>query len=272
VVAPTFKWSRDNGTVAFVVTEVDGSETPWTVYLQDFGRDSRFSLDIGDWVEIIDRPARPLEDGAAPDLLRVTAVDPIDRSVTLERPLDQGTAGGPPVQGVPPVIAYDSDAIAKRKPILRRWDHSRGVVETRKAGGPSLGTIVIDRQRLPSADPKAPSPAWSNPDDPGTWFELEDGIRVQFQRPAPDVGSVGIFRPGNYWLIPARTASNGTILWTVDENEPNGRAAVPPQGPRHSYAPLAVVVDPASNPGHPENWVIDRRTHINRGNIVTGPS
>jgi len=262
---PTFKWSRDNGMVAFIITEVDGSDTPWTVYLQDFGRDSRFSLDVGDWVEIIDREARPVDGAAASHLLRVTAVDPIDRSVILERPLVNGATG------VPPVIAYDKTAIATKKPILRRWDQRRGAVDSRDDSGTPLGAIPIDRQRLTMNDLKTSKPIWHDPDDGQTWYELEDGVQVQFQRPLPDTSSVAHFRPGDYWLIPARTASNGIILWPKDDADPHQPAAQPPKGPQHHYAPLAVVIDPESDPGKPEDWVIDRRTHINRNNIVTGP-
>jgi len=262
---PTFKWSRDNGMVAFIITKVDGSDTPWTVYLQDFGRDSRFSLDVGDWVEIIDREARPVDGAAASDLLRVTAVDPIDRSVILERPLVNGATG------VPPVIAYDKTAIATKKPILRRWDQRRGAVDSRDDSGTPLGAIPIDRQRLTMNDLKTSKPVWQDPDDGQTWYELEDGVQVQFQRPLPDTSSVAHFRPGDYWLIPARTASNGIILWPKDDADPHQPAAQPPKGPQHHYAPLAVVIDPESDPGKPEDWVIDRRTHINRNNIVIGP-
>jgi len=262
---PTFKWSRDNGMVAFIITEVDGSDTPWTVYLQDFGRDSRFSLDVGDWVEIIDREARPVDGAAASHLLRVTAVDPIDRSVILERPLVNGATG------VPPVIAYDKTAIATKKPILRRWDQRRGAVDSRDDSGTPLGAIPIDRQRLTMNDLKTSKPVWQDPDDGQTWYELEDGVQVQFQRPLPDTSSVAHFRPGDYWLIPARTASNGIILWPKDDADPHQPAAQPPKGPQHHYAPLAVVIDPESDPGKPEDWVIDRRTHINRNNIVIGP-
>jgi hypothetical protein len=58
---------------------------------------------------------------------------------------------------------------------------------------------------------------------PGTAIEIEAGIHVSF-RP-------GSFRPGDYWLVPARTASG-----TIDELDD----AVP-FGVEHHYAKLAVV-------------------------------
>ena len=277
---PTFKWSRDNGAVAFVITEVDGSESPWTITLQDLGRDGRFSLDVGDWVEIV-LPLTKLTDGAdAPDLLRVTAIDPVDRSVTVERPLAQGVAG------VPDRIAFDANQIATQRPLLRRWDQRHGVTDTREKAGSPVGAIPITfaMQRPTAKDSKG----WA--DDPATWFPLEDGIQVQFQRPTPeyptDVPTAtaptnntvnpkvaapagATFRAGDYWLIPARTASNGFILWPETKTDPKEPAAVPPGGVKHHYAPLAVVVDPASPDAKPDGPLLNRRTMINRAVITT---
>ena len=69
---------------------------------------------------------------------------------------------------------------------------------------------------------------------------LESGIAVRF----PEGGQA---RTGDYWLVPARTVrlaygldqQSGTIEWP-----PGGRGDVqqPPAGPRHEYAPLAVLV------------------------------
>jgi hypothetical protein len=65
-------------------------------------------------------------------------------------------------------------------------------------------------------------------------IELADGVEVTFSRvPRPFAG----FRPGDYWLIPTRTA-NGELLWPLDGNTPR---AMPPNGIDHHYAPLAVA-------------------------------
>jgi hypothetical protein len=267
VVTPTFKWSRDNGSVAFVITSVVGSDGPWTVTLQDLGRDDRHTLDIGDWVEIFDAAVVRRDDQPV-DLLKVMSIDPIEQTVDLDRALAD------PNGGLPPVIAYDAAAIAERRPILRRWDQTKGVTDPKPKNGPTpLGTIPIDidRQRPVTKDDGGVL-IW-NPDDADTWFDLEDGIRVQFQRPAIAVDSVGVFAAGDYWLIPARTASNGTILWPRDPKS-NERMAVEPAGPKHHYAPLAIVVDPKSLGSGitPDQCVLNRRPIINRSNIVIAPT
>ena len=57
------------------------------------------------------------------------------------------------------------------------------------------------------------------------WIELEDGVQVQFKE--------GSFRTGDYWLIPARTAT-ADIEWPfIDHQSPNGV--------QHHYAKLGIA-------------------------------
>lgn len=75
-------------------------------------------------------------------------------------------------------------------------------------------------------------------------IQLENGLAVQFYPPSDDVASV--YRPGDYWLIPARVAT-GEIEWALDSAkkdsaEPSERAlAQEARGTKHYYAPLALV-------------------------------
>jgi uncharacterized protein DUF6519 len=66
----------------------------------------------------------------------------------------------------------------------------------------------------------------------GVWIDLEDGVQVQFE----SVGAV--YRTGDYWLIPARTAM-GDVDWP--ESAPGNPRALAPRGVEHHYAPLAYV-------------------------------
>ena len=77
------------------------------------------------------------------------------------------------------------------------------------------------------------------PSDDEEFVPLEGGIKVRF---AGDR-----FNTGDYWLIPARTAT-GEIEWPYDENvNENGHTTKqpllqPPAGIEHHYAPLALVM------------------------------
>lgn len=88
------------------------------------------------------------------------------------------------------------------RPTLRRWDQS-GVV----AGAD--GVVIT-----------------------GEWQALEDGVEVQF--------SAGPFRTGDYWLIPARTAT-GDVEWPPYEIPNRNPVAQPPRGIEHHFSRLAVV-------------------------------
>jgi hypothetical protein len=186
----TFKWSRENGSVALPIRTISGSK----VTLEHMGRDERFGLQVDDWVEIeganfenVDRaPARPL--------LQVTEVNYVDMFVILSGAPDTGDAGR----------------------VLRRWDHKEG---DKHVGGSELrdGAVLI----------KEGTPGKEN------WLTLEDGIQVEFQQdPVPHT-----YRGGDYWLIPARTAT-GDVEWPGPLNAPE---SIPPHGVQHHYAPLALI-------------------------------
>jgi hypothetical protein len=95
----TFKWSRDNGSVIFPVSSIEGT---W-VTLSAMGRDGKLDLHVGDWVETVDDAY--LARGAAGGLLQVAEVDVAGRRVRLsaEPGLDVGR-------------------LSDRHPYLRRWD------------------------------------------------------------------------------------------------------------------------------------------------------
>jgi hypothetical protein len=185
---PTFKWSRENGSVVFpIVQPVVGN----TVALGHLGRDERFGLKEGDWVEMLDDDY-VLQNRAEP-LLRVEKIDRDTLQVSLHKP---------------PEVGKD---LAKH-PLLRRWDH----------------------QGHPNADDGALPVEESNQDD--KWLTLEDGVQIQF--PTPEQGKEYDYRTGDYWLIPARTAT-GDVEWPRDANgDPTPLA---PHGVEHHYAPLQLI-------------------------------
>ncbi|HWB75183.1 MAG TPA: DUF6519 domain-containing protein [Nannocystaceae bacterium] len=68
-----------------------------------------------------------------------------------------------------------------------------------------------------------------------TWIALEDGIEVRF---------AGTLRPGDAWIIPARTAIlAGTLDRQIEWPHDGGGASIPqsPSAPIHHYAKIAVL-------------------------------
>jgi hypothetical protein len=73
------------------------------------------------------------------------------------------------------------------------------------------------------------------------WTELADGVQIEFsQLQRPYAG----LRPGDYWLIPTRTA-DGSVAWPQDNGGPRD---MPPNGIDHHYAPIATMDGPAAGP------------------------
>jgi hypothetical protein len=207
VLNPTFKWSRENGSVVFPIVSMatnagSGSGTT-DVVLETLGRDDRFGLTEGDWVEVQDDDYVLLN--SAGPLLQVQAIDRTGLRVTLN-----GVAGSKAGKG--------------KHPLLRRWDQ--------KAGDPAEGGLQLDSDNA----------ALIVEDSDGNWLSLENGIQIQFQ--PPDSAKPNQYRTGDYWLIPARSAT-GDVEWPVEMDTSNNPAQVPvakpPEGITHRYAPLAVI-------------------------------
>ncbi len=203
----TFKWSRENGSVAFPVTEltVDTGADETTVVLATLGRDRRLGLAQGDWAEIVDD-----------DYALRAAAEPLHQVEKIDRDALQVV-----LSGAGPAGTGQDQA---RHPLLRRWDHDASDPATSDEGA-----LLVSES--------------STPDD--GWIDLEDGVQIQF--PASAVpGQPNEYRTGDYWLIPARTAT-GDVIWPRHQDgglpEPDAR---PPRGVEHHYAPLVVASVDAS--------------------------
>jgi hypothetical protein len=203
--ATTFKWSRENGSVIFPIVSGGGTNT---LTLDNLGRDDRFGLREGDWVEVQDDDY--VLQNRAGNLLQIQSIDRTSMAVTLSGTPD-------------PNVGKD---LAKH-PLLRRWDH--------KKGDPTKGGLQL-----------ADDGAALIVEDGKNWLTLEDGVQIQFQ-PSGDNNQPNNYRTGDYWLIPARTAT-GDVEWPttpVGQGKPIP-IAVGPYGVEHHYAPLAVITLDAS--------------------------
>lgn len=117
----TFKWSRENASVVFGIQSltIDDADSLTTVTLEEFGRDARLGLQVGDWVEILDEDS--VLRGDLGSLLQVREVDRSSRLLVLE--------------GVATVIPDpQADPDEWKNPLLRRWDHREEGNEPLEAG------------------------------------------------------------------------------------------------------------------------------------------
>jgi hypothetical protein len=112
----TFKWSRDNGSVVFPITGMEGNR----VGVSGHGREAQ-KLGVGDWVEGVD-DAYVLA-GRAEPLLQVTEVNDAGLRVTLSSEPAGGVGSDPSLH-----------------PFLRRWDRGGAEGTARGLSGVAAGT------------------------------------------------------------------------------------------------------------------------------------
>jgi Family of unknown function (DUF6519) len=203
----TFKWSRNNASVATSVTAIgppitvnSTASSPLTV--ASTGKDSVLRFSANDWVEITDDWLEL--NGSPGDLHVVTDVNDAAQTITV----------------VPPVASGKFDPTnASRHTRLIRWD------QPYKPNGQVLQsdnkTVWVDLGASGSTG-DIPVPP------PNTALILEDGITVQFNL---DPNGSQSFQSGDFWCFAAR-ATDGTV-------ETLTQAA--PLGIHHHYARLAIV-------------------------------
>ncbi|PMR66868.1 DUF6519 domain-containing protein [Halomonas heilongjiangensis] len=201
----TFKWSRDNATVASRVTHINPARDRVTV--ESIGRDDLLRFHDGDWVEVTD-DWRELH-GLPGELRRIRVAGGVDetaRTLEFESPLSAGL--------FPTDAQQATDALRNTR--VRRWDQS-GQVRRED------GTSVQDLDAAASAGDIVIPAA-------GTRLFLEHGILVDFDL-APAGGD---FKSGDHWVFAARSV-DATIELLDD---------APPLGIHHHHARLAVVTFP----------------------------
>ncbi|MDI1229555.1 MAG: DUF6519 domain-containing protein [Methylobacter sp.] len=122
---PTFKWSRDNGAVAFPVTAItaDAVAKTMTVELENLGRDAKSTLSVNDWVELVDDDCVLRQTNNL--LCQVYSIDNMTRTVVLT--------------GISPVI-YHPD----KHPLIRRWDQKGADVNADGVAIKSPGWLPIE--------------------------------------------------------------------------------------------------------------------------------
>jgi hypothetical protein len=168
----TFKWSRDNGSVAIPAVEMVSTTV---LRLASIGKDDVLRISTGDWVEILDDH---YELAQKPGVMRKVTVDDAARTITF--------TGAIPTDLRP---ANAADAAARHLRV-RRWDQAHSVKD-------GAGT-EIENLDAAGSDGLIEVPASA-----ATQVQLEHGIVVSFSLAG---GGSGRFRPGDYWIFAARTA------------------------------------------------------------------
>ncbi len=212
----TWKWSRENGSVAFGIQRFKpGSED--YVELTGSAPDENLGLHAGDWVEL-SNDALELE-GQPGQIAQV--IDPdAGGFVMLSAKLDERLL---------------PDGVLGEHTKLRRWE-GIGAVTCVTAG--SQG-----------------------------WLGLESGVVIGFE--PNGTAPVREFRTGDYWQIPARTASpdaeSGKIDWPSSAGSP---AFLELTGIRHEYCRLGIItVSAEAEAGAEDGLARPSRDEVRRGSL-----
>jgi hypothetical protein len=190
----TFKWSRDNGSVASAWLNDDGKVLRVTP-----SHDQARGFAGGQWIELTD-DQNELE--STPGTL-VQLRDVESGSLTIDPPTAHGSTARRDFPYTPKVRRWDQEETEE----ITLWE----------------GAIQIQYDK---------------------WFDLEDGVQVQF--PTPAAPNKFEFRSGDYWLIPARVVSRD-IEWPWEPEgktpgpPPRQRRALPPHGIKHHYALIGLL-------------------------------
>jgi hypothetical protein len=91
---PTFKWSRDNGSVVFAIKSFD-KDNPKKIKVEQLGRDQVLALHEDDWVEILGDETE-LDDEQTGTLARIAGIDRTTMELTLDRNVSAHKDGGYP--------------------------------------------------------------------------------------------------------------------------------------------------------------------------------
>lgn len=179
----TFKWSRDNASVATSVTGISQGGTVLTV--QSTGKDSVLRFSPNDWVEVTDDWLEL--NGLHGELHQVSLVTDAAKTIQLSTPVSASSF---------PVDANNQTDPTRHTRVIR-WDQSGKVYQ-------SDGTTVwTDLDSTGTGEIPVPPP--------GTSLILENGVTVSFDLNP----GTGVFKVGNYWNFAARTI-DGTVESLVE--------------------------------------------------------
>lgn len=190
----TFKWSRDNGALVFAAVErqsfsatpARGAHQAPVLKIRDPLNQSARLIEKGQLVELFDREREAARRGHG-WLVRV-------KEKPTNTPGDDPTLTLEAVEKIPQITPL----------FVRLWDHARSLaLEANQPANLQFNALPVSCAT-------------------GGWFELEDGLQIQF------ADATGSYQSGDCWLIPVRAQG---------ELPP----PIVPSRTEHVYAPLALI-------------------------------
>jgi hypothetical protein len=198
--AATFVWSRDNAMVETTILCIDPQGN---VYVNNLGTDDLHSFAQGDWVEIVSPQSELF---GQPRFLAQINQTPSQQNAPCGN-------GNMPAYSISLAATLPTQLLSGTSLRLRRWDMPQSVPQGQTmltaANGNPLGIQIAQG-----------------------WMLLENNVQVNF--------TAGHYAAGDYWQIPARTAT-GDIEWPPFDVPNVNPIPQPPLGSPHSYCRLAIL-------------------------------
>jgi hypothetical protein len=204
----TFKWSRDNASVATAVTTITPSGQASMLSVESTGKDNVLCFKPGDWIEITDDYQELRGQCGQLHKIAPNGVDPVGKTILLVDQVD------PTITQRLPIPPSTSPNYHTR---ICRWDQKGKVYQSDGA------TIWVDLDAAGRGDIPVPPL--------GTSLILENGVTVTF---GMNASLSNQFKSCDFWAFAAR-ASDGTVETLTN---------APPMGVHHHYAKLGVLFSP----------------------------
>ena len=210
----TFKWSRDNASVATAVTNIVASTSSTgqgsLLSVESTGKDDVLSFKPGDWIEITDDYLELRGQCGQLHKIDVNGVDPVGKTILLVDQVDPTITQRLPTNSPPPNYP---DCHAR----ICRWDQKGKVYQS------DGSTVWVDLDAAGRGDIPVPPP--------NTSLILENGVTVTF---GMNASLSNQFKSCDFWAFAAR-ASDGSVETLTN---------APPMGVHHHYAKLGVLSSP----------------------------
>jgi Family of unknown function (DUF6519)/Abnormal spindle-like microcephaly-assoc'd, ASPM-SPD-2-Hydin len=246
----TFKWSRENASVATAVTLIASATnslgaTASQLTVQSLGRDQVLGFNPGDWIEVIDDYLEL--NGEPGELHQIDSINASALTITLDTVVSAtnfpiNSSGQPDPTRHTRILRWDQDGSVYESDGATVWVNLDASGTTGDIPVPPVGTPLILENGITVAFDLGSSGNWNatttytpgqvvlGPDQ-NYYTSIAANNLGNAPPTAPAFWTIAQFRTGDYWTFAARTADS--LVEPLIE--------APPSGIHHHYCRLGIV-------------------------------
>jgi hypothetical protein len=246
----TFKWSRENASVATAVTLIASATnslgaTASQLTVQSLGRDQVLGFNPGDWIEVIDDYLEL--NGEPGELHQIDSINASALTITLDTVVSAtnfpiNSSGQPDPTRHTRILRWDQDGSVYESDGATVWVNLDASGTTGDIPVPPVGTPLILENGITVAFDLGSSGAWNATStytpgqvvlgpDQNYYTSIAANNLGNVPPTSPAFWTIAQFRTGDYWTFAARTADS--LVEPLIE--------APPSGIHHHYCRLGIV-------------------------------